>query len=102
MIPGVVYPSGSRWAYQCLECECLAGQIDCWPLACPVTAAASAPVCPLVNNSNNVTATASSTSTSACCPPIIGSTAAADCDESSGNNLTSAGVNGWPKVGLEG
>ena len=36
-IPGELYASGDRWIHQCLECECLNGEVDCWPLTCPST-----------------------------------------------------------------
>ena len=54
VIPGVKYLSGERWVHQCMECECLAGEIDCWPLQCPS-------VCPLL-----------SSSTPACCLAPLG------------------------------
>ncbi|XP_046995713.1 protein kinase C-binding protein NELL1-like [Schistocerca americana] len=31
----VVFRSGERWIYQCQTCECLYGEIDCWPMECP-------------------------------------------------------------------
>jgi len=34
-IPGLKYRSGEKWVYQCMECECLHGEIDCWPQDCP-------------------------------------------------------------------
>jgi len=34
-IPGLKYRSGEKWAYQCMECECLHGEVDCWPQDCP-------------------------------------------------------------------
>ncbi|CAG5125876.1 unnamed protein product, partial [Candidula unifasciata] len=27
--------NGDAWVYQCQRCECLHGEIDCWPLSCP-------------------------------------------------------------------
>ncbi|KAK8386242.1 hypothetical protein O3P69_010740 [Scylla paramamosain] len=33
--PNVTYRSSQRWIYQCQTCECLYGEIDCWPLECP-------------------------------------------------------------------
>ncbi|XP_071078642.1 protein kinase C-binding protein NELL2-like isoform X3 [Haliotis cracherodii] len=27
--------NGERWTFQCQTCECLQGEIDCWPLECP-------------------------------------------------------------------
>ncbi|KAK3098531.1 hypothetical protein FSP39_020373 [Pinctada imbricata] len=29
--------NGEQWVYQCQTCECLNGEIDCWPLECPRT-----------------------------------------------------------------
>ncbi|XP_034247207.1 protein kinase C-binding protein NELL1-like [Thrips palmi] len=31
----VVFRSGERWIYQCQTCECLYGEVDCWPMECP-------------------------------------------------------------------
>ncbi|XP_071453142.1 protein kinase C-binding protein NELL1-like isoform X3 [Hetaerina americana] len=31
----VLFRSGERWIYQCQTCECLFGEVDCWPLECP-------------------------------------------------------------------
>ncbi|XP_075212261.1 protein kinase C-binding protein NELL2-like isoform X2 [Lycorma delicatula] len=31
----VIFRSGDRWIYQCQTCECLFGEIDCWPMECP-------------------------------------------------------------------
>ncbi|GAB6022819.1 NEL-like 2 (chicken) [Chamberlinius hualienensis] len=31
-----LYENGQRWIYQCQQCECLYGEIDCWPVECPV------------------------------------------------------------------
>ncbi|KAL3884140.1 hypothetical protein ACJMK2_030360 [Sinanodonta woodiana] len=28
--------NGERWIFECQTCECLHGEIDCWPLECPV------------------------------------------------------------------
>ncbi|XP_068249419.1 protein kinase C-binding protein NELL2a-like isoform X1 [Palaemon carinicauda] len=33
--PHITFHSGQRWIYQCQTCECLYGEIDCWPLECP-------------------------------------------------------------------
>ncbi|KAK4316858.1 hypothetical protein Pmani_012034 [Petrolisthes manimaculis] len=33
--PNLTFHSGQRWIYQCQTCECLYGEIDCWPLECP-------------------------------------------------------------------
>ncbi|XP_069969926.1 protein kinase C-binding protein NELL1 isoform X2 [Penaeus vannamei] len=33
--PHRTFHSGQRWIYQCQTCECLYGEIDCWPLECP-------------------------------------------------------------------
>ncbi|XP_071134214.1 protein kinase C-binding protein NELL1-like isoform X2 [Mytilus edulis] len=30
--------NGERWIFQCQTCECLDGEIDCWPLTCPKVA----------------------------------------------------------------
>ncbi|XP_026288401.1 protein kinase C-binding protein NELL1-like isoform X2 [Frankliniella occidentalis] len=37
----VVFRSGERWIYQCQTCECLYGEVDCWPMECPPTSCAS-------------------------------------------------------------
>ncbi|XP_050437668.1 protein kinase C-binding protein NELL2-like isoform X2 [Adelges cooleyi] len=34
-IPNVWFHSGQQWVYQCQTCECLMGQVDCWPMQCP-------------------------------------------------------------------
>ncbi|KAK7791795.1 hypothetical protein R5R35_010896 [Gryllus longicercus] len=34
-LKNVVFRSGERWIYQCQTCECLYGEIDCWPMECP-------------------------------------------------------------------
>ncbi|XP_029650275.1 protein kinase C-binding protein NELL1 isoform X1 [Octopus sinensis] len=26
---------GQKWVYECQTCECLSGEVDCWPLECP-------------------------------------------------------------------
>ncbi|XP_020277474.1 protein kinase C-binding protein NELL1-like isoform X2 [Pseudomyrmex gracilis] len=31
----LVFRSKERWIYQCQTCECMRGEIDCWPLECP-------------------------------------------------------------------
>nr|XP_023663073.1 protein kinase C-binding protein NELL1 isoform X1 [Paramormyrops kingsleyae] len=31
----MLYHSGDKWIYSCQQCRCLAGEVDCWPLACP-------------------------------------------------------------------
>nr|XP_045616855.1 protein kinase C-binding protein NELL2-like [Procambarus clarkii] len=31
----ITFHSGQRWIFQCQTCECLYGEIDCWPLECP-------------------------------------------------------------------
>ncbi|OWF42735.1 protein kinase C-binding protein NELL1-like [Mizuhopecten yessoensis] len=31
----LMFDNGERWIYQCQTCECLEGEIDCWPLQCP-------------------------------------------------------------------
>ncbi|KAF4524544.1 hypothetical protein B566_EDAN002818 [Ephemera danica] len=31
----VAFHSGERWIYQCQTCECLHGEVDCWPVECP-------------------------------------------------------------------
>uniref|UniRef100_A0A1B6DC00 Protein kinase C-binding protein NELL2 n=1 Tax=Clastoptera arizonana TaxID=38151 RepID=A0A1B6DC00_9HEMI len=31
----VKFHSGERWIYQCQTCECLFGEVDCWPMECP-------------------------------------------------------------------
>ncbi|XP_053396211.1 protein kinase C-binding protein NELL1-like [Mercenaria mercenaria] len=30
-----VYNNGERWQFECDTCECLDGEIDCWPVRCP-------------------------------------------------------------------
>ncbi|XP_050530475.1 protein kinase C-binding protein NELL2-like isoform X2 [Daktulosphaira vitifoliae] len=34
-LPNVWFRSGQQWIYQCQTCECLMGQVDCWPMQCP-------------------------------------------------------------------
>ena len=34
-IPGLTFGPGERWVHSCLECECLHGEVDCWPQDCP-------------------------------------------------------------------
>ncbi|XP_067902605.1 protein kinase C-binding protein NELL1-like isoform X3 [Heterodontus francisci] len=31
----LVYRSGDVWTYNCQQCRCLQGEVDCWPLTCP-------------------------------------------------------------------
>ncbi|XP_039605153.1 protein kinase C-binding protein NELL1-like [Polypterus senegalus] len=31
-----LYHSGDNWTYSCQQCRCLEGEVDCWPLTCPV------------------------------------------------------------------
>ncbi|XP_054632815.1 protein kinase C-binding protein NELL2 isoform X1 [Dunckerocampus dactyliophorus] len=31
----VTYGSGDTWVENCQQCQCLQGQVDCWPLSCP-------------------------------------------------------------------
>lgn len=31
-----LYLSGATWLYGCQQCRCLDGEVDCWPLLCPV------------------------------------------------------------------
>lgn len=33
--PGVRLASGQRWLHNCQQCECLRGELDCWPVECP-------------------------------------------------------------------
>ncbi|XP_052334751.1 protein kinase C-binding protein NELL1-like isoform X2 [Oncorhynchus keta] len=33
-----LYNSRDSWIYSCQQCRCLEGEVDCWPLACPVLA----------------------------------------------------------------
>ena len=32
---GLLDLTGEMWHYQCQTCECLDGEIDCWPIDCP-------------------------------------------------------------------
>uniref|UniRef100_A0AAY4C4G4 Neural EGFL like 1 n=1 Tax=Denticeps clupeoides TaxID=299321 RepID=A0AAY4C4G4_9TELE len=46
-----VYRSGDSWIYSCQQCRCLEGEVDCWPLACPIlscdyTAVSEGECCP--------------------------------------------------------
>uniref|UniRef100_A0A672GEV1 Neural EGFL like 1 n=1 Tax=Salarias fasciatus TaxID=181472 RepID=A0A672GEV1_SALFA len=46
-----LYPSGASWLDGCQQCRCMEGDIDCWPLGCPVlmceyTAVAEGECCP--------------------------------------------------------
>ncbi|XP_016659491.1 protein kinase C-binding protein NELL1 isoform X5 [Acyrthosiphon pisum] len=34
-LTNVMFRSGQQWIYQCQTCECLMGQVDCWPMQCP-------------------------------------------------------------------
>ncbi|XP_022172901.1 protein kinase C-binding protein NELL1-like isoform X4 [Myzus persicae] len=34
-LTNVRFRSGQQWIYQCQTCECLMGQVDCWPMQCP-------------------------------------------------------------------
>ena len=34
-IPGLSFSPGQRWVHECMECECLHGEVDCWPQDCP-------------------------------------------------------------------
>ncbi|XP_056639963.1 protein kinase C-binding protein NELL2-like isoform X2 [Diorhabda sublineata] len=36
-LPEVILKHGERWSFQCQTCECLHGEIDCWPMRCPPT-----------------------------------------------------------------
>ncbi|XP_076331201.1 protein kinase C-binding protein NELL2-like isoform X2 [Tachypleus tridentatus] len=29
------FSNGEQWIYQCQVCECLYGEVDCWPIECP-------------------------------------------------------------------
>ncbi|MGH0137314.1 UNVERIFIED_CONTAM: hypothetical protein FKN15_069950, partial [Acipenser sinensis] len=31
----MVYSSGDTWVQNCQQCQCLQGEVDCWPLFCP-------------------------------------------------------------------
>uniref|UniRef100_A0A6Q2YF50 NEL-like protein 2 n=1 Tax=Esox lucius TaxID=8010 RepID=A0A6Q2YF50_ESOLU len=31
----LTYGSGDTWVDNCQQCQCLQGQVDCWPLSCP-------------------------------------------------------------------
>ncbi|KAG7324097.1 hypothetical protein KOW79_012113 [Hemibagrus wyckioides] len=31
----VTYSSGDTWTENCQQCQCLQGEVDCWPLLCP-------------------------------------------------------------------
>jgi len=61
-IAGLTYAPGQRWTHNCMECECLHGEVDCWPLDCPPTPSCLAPVlvpgaccpsCPACNNNSS-------------------------------------------------
>ncbi|KAL4642008.1 protein kinase C-binding protein NELL1 [Arapaima gigas] len=46
-----IFHSGDNWIYSCQQCRCLEGEVDCWPLACPLlsceyTAAMEGECCP--------------------------------------------------------
>ncbi|MBN3314297.1 NELL2 protein, partial [Atractosteus spatula] len=32
----LAYGSGDTWVQNCQQCQCLQGEVDCWPLSCPV------------------------------------------------------------------
>ncbi|XP_061140275.1 protein kinase C-binding protein NELL2 [Syngnathus typhle] len=47
----LTYGSGDTWVENCQQCQCLQGQVDCWPLPCPpvdceFTAVAEGECCP--------------------------------------------------------
>ncbi|XP_058883490.1 protein NEL-like isoform X2 [Acipenser ruthenus] len=31
----MAYSSGDTWVQNCQQCQCLQGEVDCWPLSCP-------------------------------------------------------------------
>ncbi|XP_039616816.1 protein kinase C-binding protein NELL2 isoform X2 [Polypterus senegalus] len=31
----MIYNSGDTWVQSCQQCQCLQGEVDCWPLPCP-------------------------------------------------------------------
>uniref|UniRef100_UPI003AAAAAC6 protein NEL-like n=1 Tax=Centroberyx gerrardi TaxID=166262 RepID=UPI003AAAAAC6 len=31
----ITYSSGESWLDGCLQCQCMRGQVDCWPVSCP-------------------------------------------------------------------
>ena len=33
-IPGLLYQSGEVWVHQCLQCQCVDGETDCWVPEC--------------------------------------------------------------------
>ncbi|CAG7730596.1 unnamed protein product, partial [Allacma fusca] len=35
LYPDIYQQSGEMWHFQCQTCECLDGEIDCWPIDCP-------------------------------------------------------------------
>ncbi|KAF3832986.1 hypothetical protein F7725_026651, partial [Dissostichus mawsoni] len=46
-----LYRSGASWQYGCQQCRCMEGEVDCWPLVCPMlmceyTAVAEGECCP--------------------------------------------------------
>uniref|UniRef100_A0A2H8TIY4 Protein kinase C-binding protein NELL1 n=1 Tax=Melanaphis sacchari TaxID=742174 RepID=A0A2H8TIY4_9HEMI len=44
-LTNVRFRSGQQWIYQCQTCECLMGQVDCWPMQCPPMLPAGAGSC---------------------------------------------------------
>uniref|UniRef100_A0A8C5BL75 Neural EGFL like 1 n=1 Tax=Gadus morhua TaxID=8049 RepID=A0A8C5BL75_GADMO len=32
----LLYRSGASWLYNCHQCHCMEGEVECWPLQCPV------------------------------------------------------------------
>ncbi|CAL8379155.1 unnamed protein product [Arctogadus glacialis] len=32
----LLYRSGASWLYNCHQCHCMEGEVECWPLLCPV------------------------------------------------------------------
>ncbi|XP_063293926.1 protein kinase C-binding protein NELL1 isoform X2 [Pelobates fuscus] len=46
-----LYHSGDNWTYECQQCRCMEGEVDCWPMTCPTlnceyTAVSEGECCP--------------------------------------------------------
>jgi len=42
-IPGLLYQSGEVWVHQCLQCQCVDGETDCWVPECHASSSSSCP-----------------------------------------------------------
>jgi len=70
----VLYSPGQRWTHQCMECECLHGEVDCWPLDCPPTTCSHSSLLPdtCCPSCSPCFSNSSSSNTSTSCGPQVG------------------------------